>query len=155
MLEASLHPAILDRDGLTLNPTEFAQSLNKGCGPLGLRRRSGSAKQSNGRQLRLLRARDEWPRRRRAAEQRDELATTDHSINSSARSKVRHGPIALTSTFQSDHDTDSRFSAFIRRVLHIDAHNDVRIFGARLRPFALNNFCLFDLSKKTLHEYSP
>ena len=37
--------------GLTLDPTEFAQSLNKGGGPLGLRRRSGPAKQSNGRQL--------------------------------------------------------------------------------------------------------
>jgi len=35
--------------------------------------------------LALLRARRERPRDRRAAEQRDELATLDHSITSSAR----------------------------------------------------------------------
>jgi hypothetical protein len=61
-------------------------------------------------------------------------------------------PIALTSTFQSDHDTDPRFSAFISRVLHIDAHNDFRIFCVGLRPFALDNFCLFELSKEALHK---
>src|SRR5215472_12408875 len=71
---ASLHPAILDRDGLTLDPTEFAQSLYKGGGPLGLRRRSGPAKQSNGRQLHLLRASRERPRGRRTADKRYELA---------------------------------------------------------------------------------
>src|SRR5215475_982939 len=81
---ASLPPAILDRDGLTLDPTEFAQSLNKGGGPLGLGRRRGPAKQSNGRQLHLLRTRRERPRGRRAAEQRDELAAAAHSITSSA-----------------------------------------------------------------------
>src|SRR5262245_2859162 len=75
-----------------------------------------------------------------------------YSITSSARRRSRHGAIALTSTFQSDHDTDPRISACISLVLHIDAHNDFRIVGARLRPFALNNFCLFELTKEALHE---
>src|SRR5262245_15285989 len=39
----------------------------------------------------LLRARRERPRRRRDAEQSDELAAVDHSITSSARSKVAVG----------------------------------------------------------------
>src|ERR1700745_3371431 len=58
-IDGSKFKAVNNRDknhGLTLTPTEFAQSLNKGGGPLGLRRRSGPAKQSNGRQLHLLRA---------------------------------------------------------------------------------------------------
>jgi hypothetical protein len=52
-----------------------------------------------------------------------------------------------------DYDIYPRFSAFIGFVLHGYAHNDFRIFCARLRPFALNNFRLFDLSKQALHEY--
>jgi hypothetical protein len=57
-------------------------------------------------------------------------------------------PIALISTFQNaTHDVDSRFSAFISLGLHIDAHTYFRIFCARLRPFALDNFRLFDLRR--------
>jgi hypothetical protein len=52
-----------------------------------------------------------------------------------------------------DYDINPRFSAFIGFVLHGYAHNDFRIFCARLRPLALNNFRLFDLSKQALHEY--
>jgi hypothetical protein len=52
-----------------------------------------------------------------------------------------------------DYDIKPRFSAFIGFVLHGYPHNDLRIFFARLRPFALNNFRLFDLSKQALHEY--
>src|SRR5262245_38762245 len=78
-----------------------------------------------------------------------------YSITLSARSRIRYGPIASTSTFQSDHDTDPRIFAFISLILHIDAHNDFRIFGARLRPFALNNFCLLEFSKEALHDYPP
>jgi hypothetical protein len=52
-----------------------------------------------------------------------------------------------------DHDTDLRFSALVSFVLYIDAHNNFRIFCARLRPFALNNLRLFDLRKQSLHEY--
>jgi hypothetical protein len=36
-LAASLGPAILDRDGAALDPTEFAQPLHKSGGPLGTR----------------------------------------------------------------------------------------------------------------------
>jgi hypothetical protein len=35
-LGASLRPAILDRDGTTLNPAEFAQPLHKGGNPLAM-----------------------------------------------------------------------------------------------------------------------
>ena len=74
-LAASLRPAILDRDGAALDPAEFAQPLHKSGGPLAPGRRRARAQEPDGRQLRrLLRARRERPRRRRAAEQRDELA---------------------------------------------------------------------------------
>jgi hypothetical protein len=52
-----------------------------------------------------------------------------------------------------DYNINPRFSAFIGFVLHGYAHNDFRIFCARLRPFALNNFSLFDLSEQAPHEY--
>src|SRR5262245_54791351 len=51
--------------------------------------------------LRLLRAHRKRPRRRRAAEQRDELAAADHSITSSARASSFAGtssPSALAAT---------------------------------------------------------
>ena len=56
------------------------------------------AEEADHRHRRLLRARRERPRRRRAAKQGDELAAGSHSINSSARSKIASGifsPIAL------------------------------------------------------------
>ena len=66
-LGASLRPAILDRDGAALDPAEFAQSLHKSGGPLAPGRRRGRAQEPDGRQLpRLLRARRERPRSRRA-----------------------------------------------------------------------------------------
>ena len=84
-LAASLRPAILDRDGAALDPAEFAQPLHKSGDPWALGRRRGRAQEPDGRQLaRLLRARRERPRRRRAAEQGDELAALHHSITSSA-----------------------------------------------------------------------
>jgi hypothetical protein len=52
-----------------------------------------------------------------------------------------------------DYDINPRFSAFIGFVVHGYPHNDFRIFCARLRPFALNNSHLFELSKQALHEY--
>src|SRR5262249_60525725 len=55
------------------------------------------ANHPKGGQLRLLRPRRHWPRRR-AAEQRDELATGSHSITSSARASIIGGisrPIAF------------------------------------------------------------
>src|SRR5262249_36446935 len=50
----------------------------------------GVTEETNKRHCRLLRARHERPRRRRAAEQRDELAPL-HSITSSARCWRRNG----------------------------------------------------------------
>src|SRR5206468_2542647 len=84
-LAAPLGPAILDRDGATLDPTELMQPLHKSGDPLAPGRRCGRAQEPDDRQLcRLLRARCERPRSR-AAEERDELAAVSHSITSSAR----------------------------------------------------------------------
>src|SRR5262245_31767233 len=73
-LGTSLRPTILDRQGATLDPAEFAQSLNKGgdpCTPGGRRSRS---KEPNDRHLRwLLRARRERPCSR-STKERDEFA---------------------------------------------------------------------------------
>jgi hypothetical protein len=52
-----------------------------------------------------------------------------------------------------DYDINPRFSALIGFVVHGYPHNDSRILRARLRPFALNNFRLFELSKQALHEH--
>ena len=72
---ASLRPAIFDRDGAALDPAEFAQPLHKSGSPLAPGRRRARAQEPDSRQLRrLLRARRERPRGRRAAEQADELA---------------------------------------------------------------------------------
>src|SRR6516162_1550758 len=74
---AVLRPAILNRDRATLDPTEFAQSMRKSGGPQSVGRSRGRAQEPNGRQLRrLLRARRERPRGGRAAEQRDEFASS-------------------------------------------------------------------------------
>src|SRR5262249_6496 len=82
-LVAALRPAILDRDGATLDPAEFAQSLHESGDPLAHDRRRGGAQQPDGGQLRrLLRARRKRPRSRSAAEKRDEL-TPLHRCNHS------------------------------------------------------------------------
>ena len=84
-LDAPLRPTILDRDGTALDPAEFAQTLDKRCRALALSRCCSPAQDADGRQsARLLSARRDRPRGRRAAEQRDELAPV-HSITSSAR----------------------------------------------------------------------
>jgi hypothetical protein len=70
---APLRPAPLDRDGAALDQAELAQPLHESGGPWGSGGRCGGAKKSDGRQRRVLRARRERPRRR-AAQQRDELA---------------------------------------------------------------------------------
>src|SRR5262245_55690376 len=70
-----LRPTILDRQGATLDPAEFAQSLNKGGSPCTPGRRRARSEEPNDRDLRwLLRACCERPRDCRAAEQRDALA---------------------------------------------------------------------------------
>src|SRR5262249_60662146 len=81
-LAAALRPAIFDRDGLALDPAEFAQAGHECSRPWG-EGRSICAQEPYGRQL-LLRAHRDRPRSRRAAEQRDELPPGP-SITSSAR----------------------------------------------------------------------
>ena len=69
-----LRPPILQRDGATLDPAEFAQPLHQGGDPLALDRRSCGTQVTDGRHFRrLLRPRHDRPSHR-AAEQRDELA---------------------------------------------------------------------------------
>jgi hypothetical protein len=71
-----IRPPVFDRDRAAFDPAKFAQSPHKICdeGAPGCSR--GSAQQSDGRHFpRLLRARRERPRHRRAADERDGLAT--------------------------------------------------------------------------------
>src|SRR5262245_57279653 len=91
-LGASVCPAILDRDGAPFNPAKFVEPLHKSSGPRCPGRRRRRPQIADGRQLaRLLRPRRERPRRRRAAEQRDELAPRYHSITSSASARSLSG----------------------------------------------------------------
>ena len=53
-LAAPLRPPILDRDGATLDPADFAQPLQQGSDPLALDRRSGWTQVSDGRHFRRL-----------------------------------------------------------------------------------------------------
>src|SRR5262249_37584607 len=94
---APLRPAILDRKGAALDPAEVMQSRHKSCRPSTPGRRVRAYKPDRRQFTRLLRARRERPRRRRAAEQRDELAAFQ-SITSSARRRKDSGilsPIAF------------------------------------------------------------
>src|SRR5205807_257163 len=96
-LDASLCPAILDRDGAALDPAEFAQPLHKSRGPMAPCSRRAGAEKSDGRQLAgLLRPPGERPKirrqERRAAEQCDELPPL-HSITSSARASSVGGMV--------------------------------------------------------------
>src|SRR5262249_43635668 len=87
-------PAILDRDVATVDPAEFAQSLHKCGGPFASGRTRAPAQETDGRHFaRLLRPRRDRPRRHRSAEQRDELAASDHSITSSARASSVSGTV--------------------------------------------------------------
>src|SRR5215831_19149840 len=71
----SLRRAKIYRDVTALDPAEFTQALHKSGDPLPSSSGRWTAQKRDGRQLsRLLRARRERPRSRRAAEQRDELA---------------------------------------------------------------------------------
>src|SRR6516162_3766044 len=85
-LHAVFRPAMLDCDGSALDPAELAKPFQKRGVPRTLRPTRSRAEKPDRRQL-LLPARRERPRRRRAAEQRDELATS-HSITSSARASI-------------------------------------------------------------------
>src|SRR5262245_2353155 len=82
-LFGTFRPAVLDCDGAALDPAKLTQPLQKSGYPLSLGRTRARAQEPN-RLRRLLRVRRERPRRRRAAEQRDEIAAGAHSITSSA-----------------------------------------------------------------------
>src|SRR5262245_51316858 len=75
---------IFDRDVLAFAIAGFLQTLPKGRYAVGVDFWSPEVDQSDHRHRRLLRPRRQRPRRR-AAEQRDDLAPTHHSITSSAR----------------------------------------------------------------------
>src|SRR5262249_6516782 len=86
MFGTTLGGTILDDQVPTLDIPKFAQCLSecfKICGVQGQRCCFQHADAPH--PLALLRARRERPRRRRAAEQRDELASLHYSITSSAR----------------------------------------------------------------------
>src|SRR6516165_3957527 len=85
-----LSPAILDRQAPTLDITGFAQSYAESRNEIGTCLWRRGIEKTDYRQCRLLRARRERPRDRRAADKRDELAAR-HSITSSARSRNDSG----------------------------------------------------------------
>ena len=92
-LAAALRPAIIDCEVVTLDPTEFAQSLHKSGGPRALDRGRVRTEVPHGRQLpRLLRTCRKRPCDSRAVEQRYELAPF-HSIASSARASRVGGTV--------------------------------------------------------------
>jgi hypothetical protein len=79
-LDAALRPAVLDRDGAVLDPTEFAQARHKSSRPW-TKGRSVRTQEPDSPQLaRLLRTRNERPCCCRAAECRDEIAATHPSL---------------------------------------------------------------------------
>src|SRR5262249_43381829 len=85
-----LRPAILDRHILALDVAGFTNALPE-CGQIARTiDRPRAAQETYHRHRRLLRARRERPRRRGAAEQRDERAAL-HSITSSARVSTAGG----------------------------------------------------------------
>ena len=69
-----LGPAVFERHVLALDIAGLFQALAKGAQALGDRLRRSGLEEADHRHRRLLRARRERPRGRRAAEQRDELA---------------------------------------------------------------------------------
>src|SRR5262249_14079792 len=79
-----LRPAVFDRYVLALDVACFLQALAERDHEVRGVSERGAAQETNNRHRRLLRPRREWPRGRRAAEQRDEFAPV-HSITSSAR----------------------------------------------------------------------
>src|SRR5215813_5378225 len=95
----AFRPAIFDDDAATLDITGLSQGLAKG-GKAAAHRNVGrrGAEKSDHRHRRLLRARRERPRDCRAANKRDEVASSHYSITSSARRRIDVGnsrPIAF------------------------------------------------------------
>src|SRR5262249_35100350 len=89
-LRASLPPAVLDRDGATLDPAEFAQPLHKCVDPCALAYWAAPTEVPDGRQLpRLLRARCKRPRRGRAAECGQQFPPSDGDCHTPLPCEVR------------------------------------------------------------------
>src|SRR6516164_6061871 len=88
----ALQPMVLDRRVLALDVAGFVESFTErsDLAQRGVRR--PAADEADDRQRRLLRARRERPRCRRAAEERDELAAS-HSITSSAATSSLSGTV--------------------------------------------------------------
>jgi hypothetical protein len=70
----TLRPAIYDRNVFVLDETDFVQAIVKRSNGVGVGVRCIWIEKPDHRHCRLLRARSERPRRRRAAEQRDDFA---------------------------------------------------------------------------------
>src|SRR5262245_51983424 len=79
---------ILDLDVAPVDITELVQCLLEGLNNVRRACRWKKVQDADpGDSSRRLRPRRNWPRRPRAAEQRDELAPPDHSMTSSARTR--------------------------------------------------------------------
>src|SRR6516165_10143426 len=92
-IELALCPAIFDRHIAPFGIAVFAQSSPKHTQPGREHIARASIEEPDHRHRRLLRACRERPSSRRAAEQRDELAPSDHSITSSARTSSAVGTV--------------------------------------------------------------
>ena len=90
-IDLILRPAVYDRQVLALDIAGLLQALAKCAQTVRDRVRRCGVEEPDHRHRRLLRARRERPRSRRAAEKRDELAPLHHSITSSARSRNGSG----------------------------------------------------------------
>src|SRR5262249_715657 len=80
----SLRPAVFDPHVAAFDKTGVIQSLSNDSDQECIGRPRTAAQDTDNRKL-VLGAGRKRPRRRRAAEQRDEVTATDHSITSSAR----------------------------------------------------------------------
>src|SRR5262249_31495292 len=90
LIVVTIGPAILDQCIAALDITGLAQALPEGGDRTGILGGRCTVEESDHRDPRLLRPRRKRPRRR-AAEERDELAPQNHSITSSARSRIDGG----------------------------------------------------------------
>src|SRR5262245_54663008 len=88
-----VRPTKLDRDVVTFDISAFRQPLAERRQQMGGRLGGAGIEIADHRQRLLLPARHNRPRRRRASEQRDELAPPHHSITSSARTSSEVGTI--------------------------------------------------------------
>src|SRR5262249_52462150 len=88
---AALCPVIFDRNVATFIPAEFAQPLHESGGPWFPGRWRGCTQKPDDRESpRLLRARRDRPRRRRAAERGQEFSSSDAACHVTLRLGVIH-----------------------------------------------------------------